>query len=351
MSVRFKAIGGGRTAGLVWKYQDPLNHYSAQLDLAKQELAMYRVVNGNRIRLEREDDLELDPDAWHSLKIFQERGQIRVYLGGIRVLSERDRLPRASASVGLWTGGDSTVMFDDFRIEDETEDAPAAPRAHEQTMRVLVVEDEADLASTLSRALGEAHFAVDIASDGDEAQFMLGEVSYDAVVLDLMVPKRSGWTLLQDLRQSGARTPVLILTALDGVDDRVKALDLGADDYLPKPFAISELVARLRALVRRAGGNPAPVLVVGDITIDRAARLVYRENVPVELTAREYAILELMVRHRGTLVTRSAICEHIYSEASDVFSNVIDVHIAALRRKLGPTVIQTRRGQGYIVNA
>ena len=218
-------------------------------------------------------------------------------------------------------------------------------------MRVLVVEDEADLASTLSRALGEAHFAVDIASDGDEAQFMLGEVSYDAVVLDLMVPKRTGWTLLQDLRHSGARTPVLILTALDAVADRVKALDLGADDYLPKPFAISELVARLRALVRRAGGNPAPVLVVGDITIDRAARLVYRDNVPVDLTAREYSILELMVRHRGTLVTRSAICEHIYSESSDVFSNVIDVHIAALRRKLGPTVIHTRRGQGYIVNA
>lgn len=218
-------------------------------------------------------------------------------------------------------------------------------------MRVLVVEDEADLASTLSRALTEAHFAVDIAADGDEAQFMFGEVSYDAVVLDLMVPKRSGWTLLQDFRQSGARTPVLILTALDAVADRVKALDLGADDYLPKPFAISELVARLRALVRRAGGNPAPVLVVGDITIDRGARLVYRENLPVELTAREYSILELMVQHRGTLVTRSAICEHIYSESSDVFSNVIDVHIAALRRKLGPTVIHTRRGQGYIVNA
>jgi len=218
-------------------------------------------------------------------------------------------------------------------------------------MRVLIVEDEADLASTLSRSLGEAHFAVDLAADGDEAHFMLKEVSYDAVVLDLMVPKRSGWTLLQDLRHSGARTPVLILTALDGVADRVKALDLGADDYLPKPFAISELVARLRALVRRAGGNPAPVLVVGDITIDRAARLVYRDNVPVDLTAREYSILELMVRNRGTLVTRSAICEHIYSESSDVFSNVIDVHIAALRRKLGPTVIHTRRGQGYIVNA
>lgn len=218
-------------------------------------------------------------------------------------------------------------------------------------MRILVVEDEADLASTLSRALDEAHFAVDIAADGEEAQFMLNEVSYDAVVLDLMVPKRSGWTLLQDLRRSGARTPVLILTALDAIADRVKALDLGADDYLPKPFAIAELVARLRALVRRATGNPSPVLAVGPITIDRAARLVYRETTPVDLTAREYSILELMVRHRGTLVTRSAICEHIYSESSDVFSNVIDVHIAALRRKLGPEVIHTRRGHGYIVNA
>ena len=218
-------------------------------------------------------------------------------------------------------------------------------------MRLLVVEDEADLASTLNRALGEAHFAVDLASDGEEAQYLLAEVAYDAVVLDLMVPKRSGWTLLKDLRESGSRTPVLILTARDAVDDRVKALDLGADDYLPKPFAISELVARLRALVRRSGGNPSPVLVVGEITIDRAARLVYRENVPIELTAREYSILELMVSNRGTLVTRSAICEHLYSESSDVFSNVVDVHIAALRRKLGPTVIHTRRGQGYIVNA
>jgi DNA-binding response OmpR family regulator len=140
-------------------------------------------------------------------------------------------------------------------------------------MRILVVEDEADLASTLGRALDEAHFAVDIALNGDEAQFMLAEVAYDAVVLDLMVPKRSGWALLQDLRKSGSRTPVLILTALDAVEDRVRALDLGADDYLSKPFAIAELVARLRALVRRATGNPSPVLVVGDITIDRAARL------------------------------------------------------------------------------
>lgn len=127
VSVRLKATGGSRTAGLVWKYQDPLNHYSAHLDLVRQELVMYRVANGNRIRLDREDDLELDPDAWHSLKIFQERGLIRVYLGGIRVFGERDRAEGPRASVGIWVGGDSTVMFDDFRIEDETTDAPARP--------------------------------------------------------------------------------------------------------------------------------------------------------------------------------------------------------------------------------
>jgi hypothetical protein len=121
LSVRLKATGGGRAAGLVWKYQDALNHYAVQLDLAKQELAMYRVNSGNRIRLEREDDLELDPDAWHALKLVQEDGQIRVYLGGIRVFNERDRVGRVSASVGLWTAGDTTVMFDDFRVEDEGE--------------------------------------------------------------------------------------------------------------------------------------------------------------------------------------------------------------------------------------
>lgn len=119
LSVRLKATGGGRSAGLVWKYQDPLNHYAVQLDLVKQELTMYRVTGGNRIRLEHEDDLELDPDAWHSLKIRQEDGEIRVYLGGIRVFSERDRLPRGPASVGLWTSGDTTVLFDDFRVKDE----------------------------------------------------------------------------------------------------------------------------------------------------------------------------------------------------------------------------------------
>jgi DNA-binding response OmpR family regulator len=216
---------------------------------------------------------------------------------------------------------------------------------------MLLVEDEADLAAALRRALAEQLFAVDVAPDGEEAQYLLSQLAFDVVVLDLMVPKKSGWALLEELRRSGSRTPVLILTARDALEDRVRALDMGADDYLSKPFATSELVARLRALVRRASGHPSPVHVVGDITIDTAARTVSRGDLPIELTGREYAILELMVRRRGTLVTRAAICAQIYDEASDVFSNVVDVHIAALRRKLGATFIQTRRGQGYIVDA
>jgi two-component system OmpR family response regulator len=217
-------------------------------------------------------------------------------------------------------------------------------------MRLLIVEDEADLAQALKRSLEEELFAVDVAADGDEAQFMLREIVYDVIVLDLMVPKRSGWALLQELRAAGSRTPVLILTARTGIDDRVKALDLGADDYLPKPFALSELAARLRALVRRAAGHPTPVHVLGNITIDTAAHRVYRDETPIDLTAREYAVLEFLVRRRGTLVTRGAICDHIYDEGSDVFSNVVDVHVAALRRKLGTTLIHTRRGEGYIID-
>jgi two-component system OmpR family response regulator len=217
-------------------------------------------------------------------------------------------------------------------------------------MRVLVVEDEADLAGALKRSLENERFAVDTALDGDEAQFLLSEVEYDAVILDLMVPKRSGWALLAGLRASGLRTPVLVLTAREAVEDRVRALDLGADDYLLKPCAPSELAARLRALVRRAAGHAGPVHVVGCVRVDTAARRVYRHEAPIALTAREYSVLEFLVNRRGTLVTRATICEHIYDEQSDVFSNVVDVHVAALRRKLGPDVIQTRRGHGYIID-
>jgi len=171
------------------------------------------------------------------------------------------------------------------------------------------------------------------------------------VVLDLMLPRLDGWSVLQRARADGIRTPVLILTARDVIDDRVRGLNLGADDYLTKPFALAELVARVRAMIRRAYGNPVATLQLGDLTIDTAAREVRRHGLPIELTAREFAILELLTRSRGSVVARAAICEHIYNEEADVLSNVIDVHVAALRRKLGADLIRTRRGEGYIIDA
>lgn len=218
-------------------------------------------------------------------------------------------------------------------------------------MRVLVVEDEQDLARTLARALEEEDFAVDLAEDGEDGLFKIKETTYDAVILDLMLPRMDGWQVLAAVREAGIRTPVLILTARDLIADRVRGLNLGGDDYLIKPFALAELIARVRAMIRRSYGNPATTLALGELTIDTAARQVWRGGAPVELTAREYAILELLTRSRGTVVARSTICEHIYNEDTDPLSNVVDVHVAALRRKLGADLIRTRRGEGYIVDA
>ncbi len=218
-------------------------------------------------------------------------------------------------------------------------------------MRVLVVEDESDLARTLRKALGEEGFAVDLSADGEDALFRLREIAYDIVILDLMLPRLDGWRVLETARQEGIRTPVLVLTARDALSDKIRGLDLGADDYLTKPFALAELVARVRALVRRAAVDPSPVLVIGEVTIDTASRTVRRAGELVPLTAREYAILEYLARRRGTLVTRTMLCEHLYDEDSEIGSNVIDVHVAALRRKLGRALIQTRRGHGYLIDA
>jgi two-component system OmpR family response regulator len=218
-------------------------------------------------------------------------------------------------------------------------------------VRLLVVEDEHDLADALRRALEEEAFAVDVAGDGEEGLFKIRELSYDAVILDLMLPRLDGWSVLQAARADGIRTPVLVLTARDAIAERVRGLNLGADDYLIKPFALAELVARVRAIIRRAYGNPASTIQVGDITIDTAARQVSRSGAAIELTAREFAILELLTQSRGAVVARSTIHEHIYNEQADVLSNVVDVHVAALRRKLGPDVIRTRRGEGYIIDA
>jgi two-component system OmpR family response regulator len=218
-------------------------------------------------------------------------------------------------------------------------------------MKILLIEDERDLAQALSRALGDDAFAVDIAADGDDGLARALDGDYDAIVLDLMLPGRSGWEVLAALRQARRDVPVIILTARDAIEDRVRGLNLGADDYLTKPVAVAELVARLGAVVRRAAGLPAPVLDLGDVRLDLSARRVYRGGTEMPVTAREYAILELLARHRGKVVSRAHISDCLYRDDSEILSNAIDVHVASLRRKLGGDVIQTRRGLGYLIDA
>ena len=218
-------------------------------------------------------------------------------------------------------------------------------------MRLLLVEDEPELASAVARALSDEGFAVDIAPDGTDGLYHALEIAYDAIVLDVMLPVRDGWDVLQELRRNGRATPVLMLTARDAIEDRVRGLNLGADDYLVKPFAIEELIARLRALGRRAAAHPSPELILGSVRIDMAARRVYHDGLEVDLTGREYSILELLARSRGAIVSRTKISERLYTEAEELLSNAIDVHVASLRRKLGGALIQTRRGLGYLIDA
>jgi two-component system OmpR family response regulator len=218
-------------------------------------------------------------------------------------------------------------------------------------MRLLIVEDEPDLAATLHKVLAEEGFSVDVAADGETALWQAQAVAYDVILLDLMIPAVDGWEVIRRLRSGDNRSPILVLTARDATPDKVLALDSGADDYLTKPFTLTELVARIRALIRRAAGSPAPVLSLGDVKIETSARRVKRAGVDVELTAKEYALLEFLALHRGTLVTRSMLFEHVYDDREDTMSNVVDVYVASLRRKLGHDVIKTRRGAGYIVDA
>ncbi len=217
-------------------------------------------------------------------------------------------------------------------------------------MRVMIAEDEVDLARTLRKALTEEGYAVDWAPNGSEALAKALGVPYDAILLDLMLPEISGLDVLTAVRQHGVRSPVLILTARDAVDDKVHGLNAGADDYLTKPFVLTELLARIRALIRRASPEPVAELAAGPLLLDTNSRLVRRGTEVIELTAREYAILELLARRKGTVVTRSAIYDHVYDEHEDTLSNVIDVFVAALRRKVGPDVIRTRRGHGYLID-
>jgi two-component system OmpR family response regulator len=215
---------------------------------------------------------------------------------------------------------------------------------------VLVVEDEPDLRRSLARSLSEADFAVDDSGDGEDALHLALSTDYDAIVLDLMLPGCSGADVLTGIRQAGRRTPVLMLTARDAVEDRVTMLNSGADDYLTKPFAVEELTARIRALIRRAHQQPSPAIVIGSLEVDLARRRVHRDGQEIELTGREYNILEVLLERRGSVVARTVLHEHLYGDADELVSNAIDVHVAALRRKLGASLIQTRRGLGYLID-
>jgi len=215
-------------------------------------------------------------------------------------------------------------------------------------MRILVVEDEPDLLKSLAQALREEGYAVDTAEDGEEGMYKAESWEYDALVLDVMLPKMDGWELLKRLRKI-KKTPVLMLTARDRTNDRVRGLDTGADDYVVKPFDLEELVARLRAIIRRSSGQAQARIEIGEVTIDTAARSVKRDGDEVPLTAREYSLLEYLALHRGEVVSRTTLYEHLFDEDDSTLSNLLDVHVSNLRKKLGHDFVSTRRGHGYCI--
>jgi DNA-binding response OmpR family regulator len=223
-------------------------------------------------------------------------------------------------------------------------------------MRVLVVEDSKQLRTFVAKALKQTGYAVDTAADGEDGLALAREIPYDAIVLDIMLPKLDGVSLLRQLRDGGRDTPVLFLTAKDTVEDRVQGLRTGADDYLVKPFALAELLARVEALCRRRYDRHVATLRVGDLELDEAARRVTRGGHAIALPAREFALLHYLMSRRGEVVSRTEIEEHIYDDLASPLSNVVDSAICALRRKLAvtpeaPVLIRTRRGMGYILDS
>ncbi|HVM96290.1 MAG TPA: response regulator transcription factor [Candidatus Acidoferrales bacterium] len=220
-------------------------------------------------------------------------------------------------------------------------------------MHILVVDDETKVASFIERALTAEHHQVDVAYDGEAALQQATATDYDLLILDVMLPKRDGFEVLRELRQRGSKLPVLLLTARAEVSDKVSGLDLGADDYLTKPFVVDELMARVRALLRRHSGGPAPQLKVADLILDPATRQVTRAQHTIELTAREYALLEFFLRNVGRVLSRAAIAQHVWGVNFDTFTNVIDVYVNYLRRKIDadfePKLLHTVRGAGYVM--
>ena len=218
-------------------------------------------------------------------------------------------------------------------------------------MRALIVEDEAALSDQLARALADAGYAVDCARDGERADFLAQTETYDAVILDLGLPQIDGLSLLGRWRNAGIATPVLVLTARGSWSEKVQGIDAGADDYVSKPFRIEELLARLRALIRRAAGHAQPQLRCGALALDPRTSRVTLDGEPVKLTAHELRVLSYLMHHRGRVVSQSELTEHIYAQNFDRDSNTVEVFIARLRRKLGASMIETVRGQGYRMGA
>jgi len=222
-------------------------------------------------------------------------------------------------------------------------------------MRILVVDDDRRLCAIIKRGLLEEAYAVDLAYDGEEGEYLAEVNPYDLIILDIMLPNKDGIEVCQELRAKKINTPILMLTAKDTVEDRVTGLDTGADDYLVKPFAFSELLARVRALLRREGISKSPELRVRDLTLNTLTRQVWRGQRPIELTTKEYVILEYIMRHPNVVVTRTMIEEHAWDYDFDSLSNLVDVYIRRLRRKIDnereDSLIQTVRGAGYRLKA
>ncbi|HJP92315.1 MAG TPA: response regulator transcription factor [Pyrinomonadaceae bacterium] len=222
-------------------------------------------------------------------------------------------------------------------------------------MRVLLVEDEPRMANVIAKGLREHSYAVDVAHDGDAGLYQTSINDYDVIVLDVLLPQRDGFQVCRELRRRGNATPVLMLTARAAVDDRLRGFDAGADDYLTKPFSFRELLARIHALLRRDSQLRPDVLEIGDLVIDSASHRVSRANRDIQLTAKEYALLEYLARRAGQLVSRSEIAAHVWDDSFDPFSNTIEVYINRLRKKVDGNhsvkLLHTRRGEGYILDS
>jgi DNA-binding response OmpR family regulator len=245
------------------------------------------------------------------------------------------------------------LAFHALRREQESRFSGHLP--YDAPMRLLLVEDDARIARFVAKGLREQAYAVDVASTGDDALYQAAINTYDLVILDVMIPGRDGFAVCRELRKTGQRMPILMLTARDAVEDRITGLDHGADDYLTKPFEFRELLARLRALLRRSGELRPAKVIVADLVLDTAAQSASRAGRNITLTAKEYALLEFLARNAGRVVGRAEIAEHVWDETFDPFSNLIEVYVNRVRRKIDADstkpLLQTRRGAGYLLSS